>query len=122
MADKQKIIQLDFYDGYYVGDYNTIAEAAIDNGMEWDTLSKALRNKNGVMKKNKLRFMYEEDYKEYLKEQEALKIIEQANVIKNYCNEHNSKCEECKIGKYFNCSTKSFLSPYMWGCTDEKGN
>jgi len=33
MADKQKIIQLDFYDGYYVGDYNTIAEAAIDNGM-----------------------------------------------------------------------------------------
>lgn len=122
MADRNRVVQLDYDESYYVGTYESIAEAANDNGLTWDSVSKAIRERGGIMKKNKLRFMFESDYKEYLKEQEALKIIEQANVIKNYCNEHNSKCEECKIGKYFNCSTKSFLSPYMWGCTDEKGN
>ncbi len=58
MAKIQPVRQLDYESGEKIFDYDSIAEAAEDNYLDRDELSKALRLFDGYIHKRELRFMY----------------------------------------------------------------
>lgn len=56
MGRKKKVRQLDYDTGEYIGEYESVEEAAYDNFITRESLNRAFLRNNGYMHLLKLRF------------------------------------------------------------------